>query len=216
MAGRRCRRPASLGITRDFSRLYPTVGMIAVALLTLTPLALRPVRLACLIHAANVHSEPGSNPSKCGRRPEGPLPSPKGRGFLTGRTGPGLAGCDPRTIEPAAGFVKTVPTTPPAAQTSWATECVPSGPPPAPLKGSLGPHRTIAIHSHISSPATGLSRSVCHRHNRPGPSSEEVGTGLHWGVRGVLRESSRLEHNCLSQAVRTICSHSCSQQRRES
>src|SRR5262249_40545200 len=26
--------------------------------------ALRPVRLACLIHAANVHSEPGSNPSK--------------------------------------------------------------------------------------------------------------------------------------------------------
>ena len=40
------------------------MGLIAVALLTLTPLALRPVRLACLIHAANVHSEPGSNPSK--------------------------------------------------------------------------------------------------------------------------------------------------------
>jgi len=106
--------------------------------------------------------------------------------------------------------VKTVPTTPPAVQTSWATTDVPVGPPPAPLRGSLGPHRTIAIHSHNSSPATGLSRSVCRRHNR------EVGTGLHWGVRGVLREGSRLEHNCLSQAVRTVRSHSCSHQRRES
>jgi hypothetical protein len=28
-----------------------------------------PVRLACLIHAANVHSEPGSNPSKMSRSP---------------------------------------------------------------------------------------------------------------------------------------------------
>src|SRR4051794_6006750 len=43
------------------------MGLVTVALLTLAPLALRPVRLACLIHAANVHSEPGSNPSKCGR-----------------------------------------------------------------------------------------------------------------------------------------------------
>lgn len=40
------------------------MGLVTVALLTLPPLALRPVRLACLIHAANVHSEPGSNPSK--------------------------------------------------------------------------------------------------------------------------------------------------------
>ena len=39
------------------------MGLVTVALLTLPPLALRPVRLACLIHAANVHSEPGSNPS---------------------------------------------------------------------------------------------------------------------------------------------------------
>lgn len=38
--------------------------MVAVALLTLAPRPLRSVRLACLIHAANVHSEPGSNPSK--------------------------------------------------------------------------------------------------------------------------------------------------------
>ena len=42
------------------------MGLVTVALLTLAPLALRPVRLACLIHAANVHSEPGSNPSKVG------------------------------------------------------------------------------------------------------------------------------------------------------
>ena len=54
----------SLGITRSFPRLYPIMGLVTVALLTLAPLALRPVRLACLIHAANVHSEPGSNPSK--------------------------------------------------------------------------------------------------------------------------------------------------------
>src|SRR3954469_24938135 len=46
------------------------MGLVTVALLTLAPLALRPVRLACLIHAANVHSEPGSNPSKiAGSRP---------------------------------------------------------------------------------------------------------------------------------------------------
>ena len=55
---------ASLGITRGFPRLYPILGLVTVALLTLAPLALRPVRLACLIHAANVHSEPGSNPSR--------------------------------------------------------------------------------------------------------------------------------------------------------
>ena len=54
----------SLGITRGFPRLYPIMGLVTVALLTLAPLALRPVRLACLIHAANVHSEPGSNPSR--------------------------------------------------------------------------------------------------------------------------------------------------------
>ena len=59
-----CPSRTSLGITRSFPRLYPTMGLVTFALLTLTPLALRPVRLACLIHAANVHSEPGSNPSK--------------------------------------------------------------------------------------------------------------------------------------------------------
>jgi hypothetical protein len=44
----------------------------------------RPVRLACLIHAANVHSEPGSNPSKWQTSPgaksprQRPLPGPEG------------------------------------------------------------------------------------------------------------------------------------------
>ena len=81
----------SLGITRSFPRLYPTMGLVTVALLTLPPLARSeagPVRLACLIHAANVHSEPGSNPSKMSRspaspaiaaaRPPAPGPHPKG------------------------------------------------------------------------------------------------------------------------------------------
>ena len=78
----------SLGITRSFPRLYPTMGLVTVALLSLSPLALRPVRLACLIHAANVHSEPGSNPSKMSRspaigrteaaHPPAPGPHPKG------------------------------------------------------------------------------------------------------------------------------------------
>src|SRR5262245_23657328 len=59
-----CPPGTSLGITRSFPRLYPIVGLVAVALLTLAPRPSRGDRLACLIHAANVHSEPGSNPSK--------------------------------------------------------------------------------------------------------------------------------------------------------
>jgi hypothetical protein len=35
----------------------------------------RPVRLACLIHAANVHSEPGSNPSQMSRAPPETAPA---------------------------------------------------------------------------------------------------------------------------------------------
>ena len=57
-----------------------------------------PVRLACLIHAANVHSEPGSNPSKMVRHgfgdPEVPFPRAgphpeRLRKKLTGRNKPG-------------------------------------------------------------------------------------------------------------------------------
>src|SRR5215218_819221 len=70
----RCRLVTSLGITRSFPRLCPIVGLVAVALLTLAPRPLRDERLACLIHAANVHSEPGSNPSKCAPGWPGPRP----------------------------------------------------------------------------------------------------------------------------------------------
>jgi hypothetical protein len=65
LVGWGCPLPTSLGITRSFPRLCPIAGLVAVALLTLAPRPLRGERLACLIHAANVHSEPGSNPSKC-------------------------------------------------------------------------------------------------------------------------------------------------------
>ena len=61
------------GITRSFPRLFPTRGYVTYPLLRRLPLSAQSVtrrilqkllaRLACLIHAANVHSEPGSNPS---------------------------------------------------------------------------------------------------------------------------------------------------------
>jgi hypothetical protein len=54
----------SLRITPPFGGLCSSLGLVAVVLLTLAPRPLRSDRLACLIHAANVHSEPGSNPSK--------------------------------------------------------------------------------------------------------------------------------------------------------
>ena len=50
-------------IRRRFQRLSRIGGQVLHVLLTLSPLdaLLHPVRLACLIHAASVHSEPGSN-----------------------------------------------------------------------------------------------------------------------------------------------------------
>ena len=59
-------------------------------------IATKPVRLACLIHAANVHSEPGSNPSQMSQSPLGSPritrscltvsdPHPKGLRKKTGR-----------------------------------------------------------------------------------------------------------------------------------
>src|SRR5689334_21076523 len=55
------------GITHSFPWLSPTRGYVTYPLLPRLPLSpLRVLaRLACLIHAANVHSEPGSNPSIC-------------------------------------------------------------------------------------------------------------------------------------------------------
>src|SRR5438105_933519 len=55
------------GITLSFPRLSQIGGYVTHALLPLSPLTPELprgfVRLACLIHAANVRSEPGSNPS---------------------------------------------------------------------------------------------------------------------------------------------------------
>ena len=58
-----CAPEASCGFRRRFQRLFRPRGQVAHVLLTLSPLDARghPVRLACLIHAASVHSEPGSN-----------------------------------------------------------------------------------------------------------------------------------------------------------
>jgi hypothetical protein len=87
------------------------MGLVTVALLTLPPLALRPVRLACLIHAANVHSEPGSNPSKMSRSPamarfrdpsSGSRSSPERVEEKTGRTVLPAMGFEPMTARPAA------------------------------------------------------------------------------------------------------------------
>ena len=66
------RSNVSCGISRNFSRLFPTKGQITHALLTRPPLSsgqtlpegiIRPssARLACVRHAASVHPEPGSN-----------------------------------------------------------------------------------------------------------------------------------------------------------
>ena len=57
------RPPSASRIRRRFQRLSRIRGQVPHALRTLSPLgaSLHPVRLACLIHAASVHSEPGSN-----------------------------------------------------------------------------------------------------------------------------------------------------------
>src|SRR4051812_16823474 len=64
---RGCPHITTLGITLPLGRLSRSPGQVTHALLPLSPLppGLPPgfVRLACLIHAANVRSEPGSNPS---------------------------------------------------------------------------------------------------------------------------------------------------------
>ena len=56
----------SCGISSDFSKLSPTSGQVTFALLSRSPLASnrnqKPVRLACIRHAASVHPELGSNP----------------------------------------------------------------------------------------------------------------------------------------------------------
>ena len=66
----RLRSPS--GIRRRFQRLSRTRGRVPHVLRTLSPLRgrSRGVRLACLIHAASVHSEPGSNSPSRKVRPD--------------------------------------------------------------------------------------------------------------------------------------------------
>ena len=64
----RCRTIGSCGISVRFQTLSPTQGQVAHALLTRPPLT-RPrrassVRLECVMHAASVNPEPGSNSLK--------------------------------------------------------------------------------------------------------------------------------------------------------
>ncbi len=60
-----CGAATTSGINSSFPELFRSRGQVAHVLLTLAPLSIRRsglhVRLACLIHAASVHSEPGSN-----------------------------------------------------------------------------------------------------------------------------------------------------------
>jgi len=58
--------PGPFGIIHRFQWLFRSEGYVGYVLLTLSPLYLSEdfrARLACLIHAASVRSEPGSNPS---------------------------------------------------------------------------------------------------------------------------------------------------------
>jgi len=71
-----CGAATTSGINSSFPELFRSRGQVAHVLLTLAPLSIRRsglhVRLACLIHAASVHSEPGSNsPSQKVRRSRG-------------------------------------------------------------------------------------------------------------------------------------------------
>ena len=67
----RCRSPMSCGISVRFQTLSPSQRQVAHALLTRPPLSFKnasrrinsqsSVRLECVMHAASVHPEPGSN-----------------------------------------------------------------------------------------------------------------------------------------------------------
>ena len=162
-----CPPATSLGITRGFPRLYPVLGWVTVALLTLAPRAWRPVRLACLIHAANVHSEPGSNPSCVSARPGLPvLPVPR---RVEEKIGPAAV----------VGASRPVPPPPLLSPSPGATfACTgPDGPTLASLKGSLhdrpncqrrrarrpGPRRTAPLvpsRAHPTEPTEAFAPAV--------------------------------------------------------
>ena len=66
LAYRPCKQYALCGISNRFRLLSPSQRQIAHALLTRPPLSvlLHSVRLECVMHAASVHPEPGSNSLK--------------------------------------------------------------------------------------------------------------------------------------------------------
>ena len=87
-----CGSMPNCSVMGDYPKFPSAVPLRGVGYRRLThPCATPPrgVRLACLIHAANVHSEPGSNPSKCGVTsedgPAGP-PRPRPRGSIRAST----------------------------------------------------------------------------------------------------------------------------------
>ena len=142
----------SPGITRSFPRLCLSGGLVTVALLTLAPRPSRGVRLACLIHAANVHSEPGSNPSKWPSPKEGP---PLGRGVCC------LVAADslPRRLSPPRPLLRGVTRT-----TAISADCSDSIRRSDPRRLPTGARETLEIAAHIRAHeatrlTTGLSKS---------------------------------------------------------
>ena len=94
---RSCERRTTCGISTPLGVLSPTSGQVSHALLTRSPLYSRGcplfrVRLACLIHAANVRSEPGSNSPKFDTRRD---PRPKAETLTLGKSR-----CVPTTVKP--------------------------------------------------------------------------------------------------------------------
>ena len=115
-------RPGSASrIRRRFQRLSRARGRVPHALRTLSPLPgqARGVRLACLIHAASVHSEPGSNSPLSKSRPDdsgstSSLAPAKTRGCLGAGPEPGS-----RTSHCAVPFPKRRPPEKRACRIIW-------------------------------------------------------------------------------------------------
>ena len=125
------------GVMGDYPQFPVAVPLRGVGCRRLThPCATPPrgVRLACLIHAANVHSEPGSNPPKSCAPPEGGPPTPRTR-FEWSK----LAPTPSRRMAPR----RALPTMParamhPAPATSETRES------PRPLRGGRPMRRSVA------------------------------------------------------------------------
>ena len=119
------------------------------------PIWTGPVRLACLIHAANVHSEPGSNPSQMSRSPAiGPLatarppaPGPHPKGLRKKLVAPSLSSMTVATDDRSPGRPREAPELtairPTDPRRTCAGPCEPSRQPDA-----LWTHRAGCPHDH--------------------------------------------------------------------